>query len=176
MTHRKTIRTAVVGGAAAAALLLLTQSAHAALSTFTGSSSTACDAPNDPGQGTSQGNGTCETTATSSFCQTSVSTSEGSVLTQCVGNLTATTAPFFVKIRPQEQDAVQTLCFGAGTGTFRYRPSPTSPFRDIPVTIEVTGTTATFSGVHALGTSVAVVNGTYTNACGGSGTYGGEVL
>lgn len=169
-------RGAIVTGAAAAAVALLTGSAHANVSTFAGTAVTTCDRPEAPSVGTATGNGTCETTGTASTCVTSVDTPEGGVVSTCSGNLTAATSLFFILHRASEQGAVNAYCLGSGSGIFRYRPTPSSSIIEVPVTVSVKGQTAEFGGVAALGLNTAVVSGTYTAACGGYGSYAGQVL
>lgn len=165
-----------VGVATSAGVALLVGSAHAQVSMFTGTSNTTCTRPPAPGIGTSTGNGTCKTTAVDTLCQTIVNAPDATVASACSGDLTADTSLFFIQVRAAEQTPVEVFCLGSGTGTFTYRPTPSSPTQEIPVTVTVQGRTATFSGVSALGVSVAIVNGTFTNACGGAGSYAGQVL
>lgn len=169
-------RAGLVTCATGTAVALLAGAAHANVSTFVGNAVTDCTWPAlPPGGGTSTGFGACHTTATSATCVTSVDTPEGAVVASCTGSLEAGTSPFFVLYRESAQGPVFAACAGAGSGTFLYRASPSSPAISIPVAVSVHGTTAEFSGVAVVGLNTATVSGTYSAACRGYGAFAGQV-
>lgn len=166
----------LIGAVGAAAIALATSPADATGSTFVGGSFADCNRPPAPFFGTSTGSGTCPVTADSSSCTTAVDVNEVVVASPCSVHLEGETSLFFVQARTAQGGQLHVHCFGTGSGTVTYQATPSSPENDIPVTITVQDQTASFSGVAVVGVLVVVVEGTYTNACGGNGVFAGEVL
>ena len=172
--HRALARLTTVVTAASTAVALLAGSAHANVSTFIGNAVTSCDT-SDPRVGVVTGSNTCDTSANSAVCTTTVDTPEGSIVTNCTGNLQVVTNHVYVQHRATAQSAPTIVCTGSGSGTFSYKPTPSSTPISIPVTVAVHGQTAEFGGIAVLGVNTAVVSGMFSAACGGFGTYAGQV-
>ena len=176
MRPRLPTRSAIIGVAALAHVAVTAGTAAAGTSTFAGGSYTSCSKPPAPALGSSTGNGLCTTTANAGVCVTAVDAGEAAVVANCTADLVAATSLFFVQFRAEQNGPVEIHCFGTGNGVLRYRPTGKASYMNIPVTVSVQDTAATFSGVSLAGTSVAIVIGSYTSACGGFGEYAGEVL
>jgi hypothetical protein len=174
---RLLLRSAVVAAAATAGSLLLGAPGAVAASptVFAGNVSTSCSRPSAPNSGTATGNGFCDYVGTSTTCVTTVSVPEGSVVVPCVGNWDGTANLFFILVRPRESDSVQTFCAGSGNGIFHYKPTLSSPYQNIAITITVAGQTGRFDGTLVSGATTTAVHGEFTAACGGFGTYAGTV-
>lgn len=166
----------VAAGATAGALLLGAPGALAASPTvFSGGVSTVCSRPPAPNSGTATGNGFCDYVGTSTTCVTTVSVPDGSVVVPCVGNWDGTANLFFILTRPRETDAAQIFCAGSGSGVFHYKPTLSSPYQNIAITITVAGQTGKFDGTLVSGATTTAVHGEFTAACGGQGTFAGTV-
>ena len=172
--HRALARLTTVVTAASTAVALFAGSAHANVSTFVGNALTRCEVT-DERVGVVTGNNTCETFGFALVCTTTVDTPEGSVVTSCTGDLHVFTNLAYVQHRASSQSPATIACTGTGNGTFSYKPTPSSSTIPIPVTVTVHGQTAEFGGVAVLGVNTAVVSGTFSAACGGFGTYAGQV-